>query len=377
MYMKRVKLLIGLSLLLSCSAMAQSYKSYPLAETQTAQNGVFYSVAQTELVFKVKVEKTVKTKGIYSEYAYLLGIDNASVKGGESYRIKSICILPKGVANPEHQYFLAYDDGINVDISESGILRSITKNVVAKNDKPFAPNFPDDKRFPMPIKEDLKVEKTDVNPIFEKQLLNQGVMNKHPFLTAQQAVAEIKRLREQQIKIISGEVEGTYLNTTVDYMYKQLDEIISGYVALFTGFETVTEEEYTFSIIPQKPIFVEEDLLLPIFKFSKERGATSLSAKNDDVKVIARIHSFNTTKNISSLVSEQTNSKNYKKVSEKQGVGLYYSVPEKVEVFVEYGNETLANKVLGLAQYGFVTTIMNGNRQVQFDEHTGMMQKIW
>lgn len=375
--MKRVRLLIGLSLLLSCSLMAQNYRSYPLSETQTSQNGVFYSVAQTELVFKVKVEKNVRTKGIYSESAYLLGIDNASVKGGESYRIKSVCVTPKGVANPEHQYFLSYSDGFSVDISETGILRSITKTSLDKKEKPIVPSFPDDKRFPMPVKDDLKAEKTEVNPIFEKQLLNQGILNKHPFLTAQQAVAEIKRLREQQIKIISGEVEGTYLNTTVDYMYKQLDEIINGYVALFTGVETVTEEEYTFSIIPQKPIFIEEDLLVPVFKFSKERGVSSLSAKNDDMKVVARIHSLNTTKNISSLVTEQANSKDFKKATEKQGVGIYYSVPEQVEVFVEYANETLANKKLDLAQYGFVTTLINGNKQVEFDQCSGLLKKIW
>ncbi len=375
--MKKLSLLVILSVLLSFSSIAQSYKSYPLSEVQTSQSGVFYSVAQTELVFKVKVEKTVRTKGIYSESAYLLGVDNASVKSGESYRIKSICILPKAVANPEHQYFLSYTDGLNVDISDRGIIRSITRTSDAKKD--VKPEFPKDNMFPMPKpeKENLSSDKTEVNPIFEKQLMNQGLLNKHPFLSAQQAVAEIKRLREQQIKIISGEVEGTYLNTTVDYMYKQLDEVINGYVALFTGIETVTEEEYVFSVVPQKPIFVEEDLLLPIFKFSKERGASSLSAKNDDIKVIARIHSQNTTKNLSSVVAAQSGSKEFKKSIEKQGVGLYYAVPEQVEVFVEYGNETLANKTLGLAQYGFVSTLVNGNKQVEFDCCTGTLKKIW
>jgi hypothetical protein len=149
----------------------------------------------------------------------------------------------------------------------------------------------------------------ETRPIFEKRLIDEGVLTKYPLMSADKVVAEIKRLRDKQIDILSGSVEGTYINTTVDYMYKQLDEIINGYIALFTGTEQTEEEEYTFTLTPTKPIIAEEDLLEPICKFSQTNGVTDLNAKNDDVKLIARIHSFNTTSSNSKIENNKNNDK--------------------------------------------------------------------
>ena len=57
--MKAFKLLMALVLLSGFSSMAQSYRSRPVSEAEIYKNGVFYSVAQTEIVFKIKVEKTL------------------------------------------------------------------------------------------------------------------------------------------------------------------------------------------------------------------------------------------------------------------------------------------------------------------------------
>lgn len=372
--MKATKIFLSLMALTTMSVFAQNYKSQTLSESQTYQNGVYYSVAQTEIVFKVKVEKTTTTKGIYSESAYLLGIDNASLNNGESYKIKSVTMLPKGVANENQQYFLTYNNNTKVELFENGTIKSIYTD--KQNNTPKTERPKGEFRHHKSPKAENK-DCSNITPTFEQELLKQGYLTKHPFLSAQQAVAEIKRLREQQTKILSGEVEGTYLNTTVDFMYKQLDAMINSYVALFTGIQTVTEEEYTFSIIPQKPIIVEEDLLVPICRFSKENGVTSLNAKNDDIKLIARIHSFNTVKELENKANEKINSKDFKKNVSKTGIGLYYSVPERVEVFVEYGNEILDSKVMKLAQYGFVNTLAGGNKQIELDATTGAIIKIW
>lgn len=375
--MKATKIFLSLLALTTMSTFAQNYKSQTISEAETYQNGVYYSVAQTEIVFNVKVEKTTTTKGVYRESAYLLGIDNANLNNGESYKIKSITMCPKGVANENYQYFLTYNANTKVELFENGTIKSIYTDKQDDLATQWQPKRDFRHRSMQP-----KVENKDcsgVTPVFEQELLKQGYLTKHPFLTAQQAVAEIKRLREQQTKILSGEVEGTYLNTTVDFMYKQLDAMINGYIALFTGTQTVTEEEYTFSIIPQKPIIVEEDLLVPICKFSKENGVTFLNAKNDDIKLLARIHSFNTVKELENKVNEKKNSKEFKNriAKTKTGIGIYYAVPEQVEVFVEYGNEILGNKVMKLAQYGFVTSLVGGNKQIELDATTGAIIKIW
>ncbi len=374
--MKAFKLLMALVLLSGFSSMAQSYRSRPVSEAEIYKNGVFYSVAQTEIVFKIKVEKTLRTKGIYSESAYLLGIDNASLNFGESYKIKSVEMQTRGVANSDSQYFLTYNDNVSVELCDNGLLRSIRIGEAEKANKHFS-----NLEFrPIPTIHEREIKKEaslQTNPIFEQELLKQGYLNKHPFLSAQQAVSEIKRLREQQIKIISGEVEGTYLNTTVDFMYKQLDEIINGYLSLFTGNQVVTEEEYTFAIIPQKPIIVEEDLLVPVCKFSQQRGISTLESKNEDVKIVARIHSYNTTNKLATKVNEKQSTKDFKNKTAKEGIGIYYSIPEQVEVFVEQGGETLAKQTMKLAQYGFVASLVGGNNQVEFDPTTSAIIKVW
>ncbi|MBR1770078.1 MAG: DUF4831 family protein [Bacteroidales bacterium] len=367
--MKRYVILAALLFTVSLHVVAQSYKSYPLREANTLENGIFYSVPQTELVLKVKVEKTVHKKGVYSESAYLLGIDNASVKDKETYKIKSVCLLTQGVFNPEQQYYLTYGDNTDIELTDNGILKSISSNNNKNKSKTQNQNITTPS-----VKE--KVPEPIANSIFEQDAMRNGILTKHPFLTAQQAVNEIKRLREQQIKILSGDVEGTYINTTVDFMYKQLDEIINGYVALFTGSEVTSEEEFTFSIVPQRPIIIEEDLLLPVFKFSQQRGISALNAKNEDMKVIVRIHTKNQTKNVASIINGQSESKDFKNKVSKTGVGVYYSIPERVDVSVEYGNETLTQKNVGLAQYGTVSCLINGNKNLTFDTSTGAISEI-
>ena len=89
--MKRLRLLavttataIGLSLLLSCSAIAQNYKSYPLTEAQTSQNGVFYSVAQTGIILhswndssflRFSMNERIVSPCFYSSQKHCLGFD--------------------------------------------------------------------------------------------------------------------------------------------------------------------------------------------------------------------------------------------------------------------------------------------------------------
>lgn len=374
--MKNNKSLIAILCLLcvNLGAMAQSYRSYPASEAQISQNGIFYSIPQTEIVFKVKVEKTTRSKGVYSESAYLLGIDNSSVKSGDSYRIKSVKIYSRGVANPEQQYYLTYDRSTNVKLSDNGILERICSNALASNnskgkEKP-------ERREHRSVDKTCSDNVTSTRPVFEQSLTEKASLTKHPFLTAQQAVLEIKKLREQQVKILSGEVEGTYLNTTVDYMYKQLDELINGYLCLFTGTEQVSEEEYSFSFIPQKPIIVEEDLLVPVFKFSKENGVSSLNAKNEDLKVVARIHSFNTTKTVATIINEQQNTKDYRNAVSKKGIGIYYSIPEQVEVFAEMADKVLSKKTLGLSQYGTTAVLSSGDKNIRFDTASGAIEAI-
>lgn len=373
--MKKNVFLLMTSLLLAGSLFAQSYRTYTTSDVKSLQNGIFYSLPETELVVTVQVEKTIRTKGIYSDKAYLLGLDNSVVNNSVSYRIKNVKVETKAVASSSNRYFLTYNGKTSVDVSEDGILRSITfagekieKIKCDRHQKQLVNEKQENTQTPSLL---------NVRPTFETELISQGLMTSYPFMSAEKVVAEIKTLRQKQVDILSGVVEGTYLNTTVDFMYNQLDEMIKGYITLFTGIATTEEEEYTFSIVPQKPIIVEEDLLVPVFKFSKENGVSDLGERNEDAKVVARIHSLNTATSTIDAVLAQTSSKDFKSKMEKNGVGVYYTIPEQVKVTIESSSEVFTNKVVKLAQYGTTAVLTDGTSNIQFDETTGTILKLW
>lgn len=362
-------------MLFAGSLFAQSYRTYTTGNAKSLQNGIFYSLPETELVVTVKVEKTTRVKGIYSDKAYLLGLDNSAVNNSVSYKIKDIQLGTKAVASSSNRYFLTYNGKTSVDVSENGILRSITlvgenleKTHAGKHQQCLPQSATVSNQTPSLL---------NVRPTFETDLISQGLMTSYPFMSAEKVVAEIKALRQKQVDILSGSMEGTYLNTTVDYMYNQLDEMIKGYITLFTGVATTEEEEYTFSVVPQKPIIVEEDLLVPIFKFSKENGVSELNERNEDAKIVARIHSLNTAASTIDAVLAQTSDKDFKAKIEKNGVGIYYTIPEQVKVTIESSSEVFTNKVVKLAQYGTTAVLTDGTANIQFDEATGAILKLW
>lgn len=84
------------------------------------------------------------------------------------------------------------------------------------------------------------------------------------------------------------------------------------------------ELHYTFSVIPQKPLIVEQDLLVGIFKFSEQEGAKPLSYKGDMPTIIANLHSLNTTKEYTKIEAQKEKDEKLQRTIEKKGVGVYY-----------------------------------------------------
>lgn len=367
------KLSTGAALLLcvafaTSNLFAQEYKSYTLDKVPFDLKGVYYSLPQTELVFDVTVEKTTEYKGCYADYSYMLGLRNIIIKDGVSYRIKDIKLRPRAVADSRYTYFLATNGNVEVQIGETGTLLSINKTVEKPRDCKHN-RCTDRKRRPNHQNDTLFQPK----PTFEQRMLSLGMLEAMPGLTPEKAVKQIEKLRERQVDILSGSVDGTYMNTTVEYMYKQLDAMIDSYVSLFTG-ERVSEElHYTFSVIPQKPLIVEQDLLVGIFKFSEQEGAKPLSYKGDMPTIIANLHSLNTTKEYTKIEAQKEKDEKLQRTIEKKGVGVYYCIPEQVEVSVSYGEKTLM-KTLEISQFGQVSYMLASPSQLIFDSATGALK---
>jgi hypothetical protein len=370
--MKRVNKTLSLILLAVMSTLtlvAQDYRSFPVDKMTFNSTGVYYSLPKTELIFKVKVEKIQENKGVFADYAYMIGAKNTIINDAVKYRIKDIEITSRPIGDSEQIYFLQTTNKMKISKTEAGTLLSIGE----VEDKPCHKPHTHKPQKELALKTTTTTIET--NPIYEHKLLSQNKLEAMPGLTAEQAIKAIKELREKQLDVLLGSVDGTFMNNSIEYMYKQLDKMIDGYVALFTG-EAATEElEYTFTLAPEKPLIVEEDLVLGIFKFSEEEGVLSLNHKTDAPIVAVRIHSLNTTKEYEKIEEQKKKDDRLQRQISKNGVGLYYRIPEMAELSIDFAGKRYF-ATTHISQFGVVSYMMDSPSKITFKPKTGALKTI-
>lgn len=368
--MKKIILLTLLSITVaSCSSL---YKSYPIESipTNNKKTTVFYSIpTTTEIVFEVKYLKTIRQKGIYANKSNLLGLKNVITSDETIYSVKDIKIQTKAKQTPIQQFALLLNsDKIIVEKTSEGTLESINIKQKRHNHNNWRPEniIPakeiEIKTIPTP---NQSLPSLQTQPISEQRLLQRGMLEKVN-IKPEELVTRIEQIREKQIEILAGGLDGTYINTTVDFMYKQLEEIIDGYISLFTGTEITVEETQTYSLTPQKPIISEEDLILQI--------------TNAPIPLLARFHTNNQTEIL------KTRGITYDKKDESLTVnlnpkeisgidGIYYAIPEMVQVSVETPNKTYSS-VVEVNQYGMIHTMNAQKQNILFNPKNGSIKSI-
>lgn len=340
---------------------AQTYNSYPVIDAKDIRStAVFYSIPKTEIVFRVKVDKITQKKGIYYKSAHLLGLKNVISSDETRYKITDIEITTRPVLDSRSLYVLNLKKGVKVNKSEYNTLEEILIG-----DKEFAESPRAERKSYRTSKKSNPGDALIIptKPYYEKVLLERGQLEAID-LSPEEVVSKIRSLKERQIDILSGEVDGTYLNTSVDFMYKQLDEIIDSYVSLFTGVQTKEEEVYEFSLMPEKPIIAEEDLMMKLCSFSETQGFLNPEISTDLPPIMVRFHTFNSTRSFRRIDQEST-----------KNIGVYYSVPEKVRVSIEHNNKTYSNTV-DINQYGTIQGLSTKNANIKFDPKYGSIIAI-
>ena len=357
-------------------AQAQTYRSFPLDKAGNNLDGIYYTVPQTELVFEITLQKNIRHKGIFAQSAYLLGLKNVPMTDDTVFSIKDITIKTQPTAGA--MYFLETTGAVSVEKNSVGALTELIVGDNGKKNLQNLPKTPNRTRHIKQTPQDKAIE-LPVNSIYEERFMKRGMLEPASGLTAQKAVERIKALREEQIKILAGGIDGTYLNTTIDFMYKQLDEMINGYVAMFAGVEDAQEEIVIIKIIPQKPIITEEDLLIPLCTFSQREGITKIpySANNstqiDYGTIVANLHCHNSVKQLASNINRKSSNKELSERIDKKGVGIYYAIPEKVEVSVSFGGLNLV-KTVSLSQFGTTAYTLSNKKSLEFDGKTGALK---
>lgn len=364
------KLVLSLAFLgINVMGFSQSFSSTTLSNIP--QNNkkpiIYYSIPKTEVVFEIKLEKAIRRRGIYSQSAHLLGLKNVITKDEINYRIKDIKISSKPISNPNHQFAMIINKGVSVEKSQ---FNSLERIVVGDEKNKEVLNLKEEK---IDLKEGTNNSSSiAIKPNIVKELLKEGKLEKIA-LSPTEIVEKINLLREKQIEILSGQIEGTYINTTVDFMYKQLDEIIETYYSLFTGVETIEEEVFYYSLVPEKPIIPEEDLMLKLCRFSEINGLSSAEIQNNDPIVMVKFSTNNATKSIGNYESSKDN--NTSNTSSKN-VGIYYSTPEKVKVSIDINNKVYQS-ILDINQFGVISTMNSIKSNIKFNPNYGSIESIY
>ena len=119
------------AIIISLTAIAQDYRSFPMDKINFNSTGVYYTLPKTEIIFKVKVEKIQENKGVYADYAYLIGAKNIIINDAVRYRIKDIDITTRPVGDSENIYFLDVKKDIKINKTKEGALLSIGEDMQA------------------------------------------------------------------------------------------------------------------------------------------------------------------------------------------------------------------------------------------------------
>ena len=102
---KQITLIVA-TILCGLTATAQTYRSFTTDKVPFNAKGMYYTLPKTELIFKVKVEKVQESKGVFADYAYMIGAKNIIINDAVKYSIKDIEIYTRPIGDNENIYYL-------------------------------------------------------------------------------------------------------------------------------------------------------------------------------------------------------------------------------------------------------------------------------
>ena len=292
-------------------------------------DGVNYALPATGLRADVTVKKVTFTPGEYAKYAErYLNIQNTGTQPQTTYAIEAINISQYGEPDTLKYYTVKMKDksvAPMVQLTESGILVSINKNV--------------DIPQPQPLARKSTNHKLDSRKYFTSEMLAASSVAKMAELAAQ----EIMDIRESKNSIRRGTVEsmpkdGASLNILLSELNAQEDALLQ----LFIGYSDTLTYAETYSIMPDKDI----DKCV-FFRFSSKLGLL-----DDDDLAGSPYYISITDQHTVPLPTESEAKK--RKIN-----GIVYNMPGMANVKLFTPSATIYEKDLPFAQFGTIDVLAN------------------
>lgn len=315
-----------------CVSVASAQTSQKLSAGKANEYGLIYSLPLTALDIYIEAEITEQHPGEFFNYARRhLGITDAITADGHSAAVKSVVIVPRGVANPAERQLAQFKAGTSAYIT------------LSPDNIPLALNSEEIYEAPVP---DIPVAKAAAPSPLEGEGARQAVtqdMARSASLSkkAELAAQRIFELRETRSDILSGQADnppadGKAMQLVLDNLAAQ-EAALTAMFAGVTSSRTVVEKV---SVMPDSAD-VEGSVIARLSAVDGIIDADNLAGApiTIDIKVLEQ----------GKLpVNEKGEVKSYPKG------GVAYCVPGTALVTVNYAGREVASQEIALAQLGVV-----------------------
>ncbi|MBI9066210.1 MAG: DUF4831 family protein [Salinivirgaceae bacterium] len=187
----------------------------------------------------------------------------------------------------------------------------------------------------------------------------------------------IVKIKKRKLKLLLGDkgevnaLDGLAMEVSM----AELEKIENDYLSLFTGITQTSEQKFYFDYDPDIDIEAEQQIVV---WFSPSNG---LSIRKPEI----RKKDFNPIVVKSNVIGKVSSPKiEMMNTSEKTPVpikyGLYYRIPGRINMSIEYDNNILAKKQMEVTQKGLVVPMpvsyLNAGFSIQFYPETGGIKSI-
>ena len=314
--------------------------------------GVTYYLPRTAFRITVICEKTTIRPGDFNKYAdRYLRLKDVPTEESVKWSLKSITLEPYGKPDPSKAFSIKMKSKTVaplVGLSRDGILLSIN----CEAEESFLPDLPKPERGAAP---------EDPRSYMTQEILSAGSTAKMAELCAQ----EIYDIRESKNALTRGEADNTPKDgAQLKLMLEQLDRQAAVLESLFSGTSQTDTEVFSLFYDPQQE--TDRDVL---FRFSQKLGV--LDADNlAGEPVIASVKLLET-------IPTAVPSEEVAKKRAKMERGIYYNIPVRAKVNVNFMGREYVNMETPMAQFGIVEVLSNTlfdkktTTQVTFFQATG------
>ena len=317
------------AIMMPTASMAQTTQK--LTANKANEYGLIYSLPQTVLDITIEAERTVKRPGEFYKYAKkYLKDENAITEPSEEWTLKSITVVPRGVADPDEKYLMQFKSG-----STPYLILNDADVPVALNTEQILQS--ENIKLPEPV----EAAPTPLETPAAKQAVSEEMLQSQSSAKrAELAAAQIYALRQSRTDLITGQADqmppdGKAMQIVMDNIAAQEAAL----TAMFLGTEQKSTDVVTYTYTPDEAR--TNDI---IARLSQIKGIVD----PDDLSGEPIYITVDVTDRGKLPVNEKGEAKKFPKG------GVAYKIPGTAAVRIDFNGDRIYDKSIDMAQLGIV-----------------------